>query len=241
MNNFAAKSIQSIINHQKLYAMKRSILLIAGCAIASILLFAACGGGGTASFSSIKVKDFPENEVFGKVPVIFRQTWIKDSIIQEIYQAERDRIREKSNYDELDDKLTKDRKLAEQKVGEELETVIENEKAKLIGKKVPFELEEGAWYEITDLYVSDLVPDGIRLTGSFKVVDETQARKSFDKYYYPMIYFVYLDSKGNESSDLGVDLGYRKPDDINFITTLTRYTPDHCQTLLDFAKIKFLK
>ena len=222
---------------------KRNLFATMFCAgiFATALLLTSCGGGGTASFSSIKVKDFPENEVFGKVPVIYRQTWIKDSIIGEIYQAERDRIREKSNYDELDDKLTKDRKLAEQKVGEELETVIENEKAKLIGKKVPFEIEEGAWYEITDLYVSDLFTDGIRLTGSFKVVDETQAKKSFDKYYYPMIYFVYLDSKGNESSDLGVDLGYRKADDTNFIITLTRYTPDHCRTLLDFSKIKFVK
>ena len=222
---------------------KRNLFVTMFCAgvFATALLLTSCGGGGTASFSSIKVKDFPENEVFGKVPVIYRQTWIKDSIIGEIYQAERDRIREKSNYDELDDKLTKDKKLAEQKVGEELETVIENEKAKLIGKKVPFEMEEGAWYEITDLYVSDLFSDGIRLTGSFKVVDETQARKSFDKYYYPTINFVYLDSKGNESSNLGVDLGYRKADDTNFIITLTRYTPDHCRILLDFAKIKFVK
>ena len=67
----------------------------------------------------------------------------------------------------------------------------------LIGKKIPFEVEEGAWFEMTDLVVSDITEKGnLMVKGTFKLaVDEKKLRTIFGGKY--TINGDCLDSNGN--------------------------------------------
>lgn len=194
--------------------MKRSTLLVVGCAFASVLLFAACGGGGTETSSSIsksvKLKDFPENATLGKLPGIFCQYLQMDSVIRASYNPEYNELKEKSKkamkagnekdwnkYEAKIDELLEKEKADKKKNEEDMLSAIGKEKENLIGKKIPFEVEEGAWFEMTDLVVSDITEKGnLMVKGTFKLaVDEKKLRTIFGGKY--TINGDCLDSNGN--------------------------------------------
>ena len=87
---------------------KKSVFATLFCAgiFATSLILTSCGGGGTSSSSSsVKIKDYPENEIFGKIPGILCQFFEKDSIFESQYDKEREKIEEKAyktkNQDEI--------------------------------------------------------------------------------------------------------------------------------------------
>ena len=230
--------------------MKRSTLLVAGCAIASILLFAACGDGGTSSSSSsVKIKDYPENVIFGKIPGIICQFYEKDSIYDSQYDMERQKIEEKvyktKSQDDIlklyeeDEKLRDERDAKLNQAREEKSAAIEKEKAALIGKSIPFEMEEGTWYEITDLVITDVNSDGTALiTGTFKVINEDRVKRAF--FSYPSIYCSCLDSQGNEICDYCNSNTVEKGDENLVFKTGFSLFRDSGKAFLDFAKVRFL-
>lgn len=228
--------------------MKRSILLIAGCAIASVLLFAACGGGGNSK-PSLNVKSFPENEILGNAPNILFQFCQKDSIISNYYDNELREIRNKAEKVESQTELKKlyekyDLLEAEEeaeldKLWDEKEAAIEKEKAKLIGKKIPFEIEEGTWYEITDLTVDNFEKGYVSIIGTIKVIDEEQVNKP-NMYYYPVISFSCLDSQGNEVYKSCNRNQLSKREENLVFNSGFDLRHDTGRAFLDFAKIRFL-
>lgn len=230
--------------------MKRSLLFVAGCAMACVLLFAACGGGGTSSSSSsVKIKDYPENAIFGKIPGIICQFYEKDSIFDSQYDKEREKIEEKAYktkseseimklYEESE-KLRDERDAKVEKAREEKNAAIEQEKAALIGKSIPFEMEDGAWYEITDLVITDVNSDGTALiTGTFKVINEDRVKRAF--FSYPSIYCSCLDSQGNEICQYCNSNTVEKGDENLVFKTGFSLFRDSGKAFLDFAKVRFL-
>ena len=228
--------------------MKRSTLLVAGCAIASILLFAACGGGGTSK-PSLNVKSYPENEVLGNAPNILFQFCQKDSIISNYYDNELREIRDEAEKVESESKLKKlyekyDLLDAEEeaeldKLWDEKEAAIEKEKAKLIGKEIPFEIEEGTWYDITDLTITNFEKGYVSIVGTIKVKDEEQVNKP-NMYYYPIIPFICLDSQGNEIyKNCNSNQNSKRDENLVFKSGFD-LRHDTGRAFLDFAKIRFL-
>lgn len=231
---------------------KKSVFATLFCVgiFATSLILTSCGGGGTSSSSSsVKIKDYPENEIFGKIPGILCQYFEKDSIFESQYDKEREKIEEKAykakNQDEIlklyeeSEKLSDERDNKVEKAREEKSAAIEKEKAALIGKSIPFEMEEGTWYEITNLVITDVNSDGTALiTGTFKVINEERVKKAF--FSYPSIYCSCLDSQGNVICEYCNSNTVEKGDaNLVFKTGFSLFR-DSGKAFLDFAKVRFL-
>ena len=242
--------------------MKRSTLFVAGCAIAAVLLFAACGGGGTETSSStsksVKLKEFPENVTLGKLPGIFCQYLQMDSVIRASYNPEYDELKEKSRkamkagnekewnkYEAKIDDLLEKENADKKKNEEDMLSAIGKEKENLIGRKIPYEVEEGAWFEMTDLFISDVTEKGnLMVTGSFKLaVDEKKLRTIFGGKY--TINGECLDSQGNKICPSGyVYESFKGDKSLGSTETFVMEIPmpfSISKAMLNFDKIWFKK
>ena len=238
--------------------MKRSTLFVAGCAIASILFFASCGGGSDTSSEiwSVKLKDFPENATLGKLPGIFCHYLQMDSVIRAGYNPEYEELKEKSKkamkagsekdwnkYEAKIDELLEKEKADKKRNKEEMLSAIEKEKENLIGRKIPFEVEEGAWFEIADLYISDITEEGnLKVTGTIKVATEKATVWLGNKY---SINGNCLDSKGNVICPSGyVYESFTGDKSIGSTETYVTEVPmpfSISKAMLDFDKMTFKK
>jgi hypothetical protein len=145
--------------------MKKSILFLV---IAAVLT--GCGGGFSA-------KRLPESEVFGNIPSIVYEKMQQDSVIQTNGLAEMESVKEDDKKAEkIFDKYQKRYEEAKAK----FEAAIEKEIAALNGKAIPFSQGESLGYEVTDVKIYEVSPDGeVQIGFRVKITDASKLKLSF--------------------------------------------------------------
>lgn len=151
--------------------MKKTLfsLLAAG----AMVLMVSCGGSG---------KSYPEHEIFGKVLAAQLEYHDQDSTLKA---------------DRTDDNW-KDIKEKRKENTDKLYQAIEQEKATLIGRDIPFEVDPEAGFEVTSCKISDLNKLGnIEVKVQIKITDPAKAHLfgfSKNEMYFD---FKFVDTEGN--------------------------------------------
>ena len=142
----------------------------------SAVMMASCGGGsGSGSGSGKKLAG---NEFLGDLPNVVSQWAYKDSVLNAQKYAEREAFKEKyagtkdksvgQKAKEMEEKHAAQYKEAKEQFNAEIEKL----KPALVGKILPFEVEDGCGYEVSDLKISDLNEAGAQVEFEVKITDE---------------------------------------------------------------------
>lgn len=221
---------------------KTFITLSTGMVLGIVLLFTACGGG---SGSSSSAKKLPTHEVFGDILDIANRYHYTDSVREAECVAKIEKLKLKGLSESSVQKITAlraQRKQDEKNSKAELEEAIAKEKSNVIGKKVPFEVEEGLGYEVTDFTVVDVEKDGdVSAKCQLKITDAKAADIIGGKLF---IEFDFFDKDGNSMGKKGA--AYVKlPEAADGATAsqgiLFNTSSNRAKKYVNFAKVKFLK
>jgi hypothetical protein len=200
----------------------------------SVVMMASCGGGSGSG------KKLASNEFLGDLPNLVYQYHFADSLIKAERKAERAKLNSKSDaakWDKIKEKL--DAREKEEK--EKLKVAIGKIKPTLIGKDIPFEVEEGAGYKISSCKISDLYE-----TGDAKIefyVEITDVSKAIPSRYTTKFIggMENIDRNGNKigtNGSFNVEMSSRE----NGVTAKGETSIHHISAQhVDFAKIKFKK
>jgi len=119
----------------------------------SAMMMISCGGGS----GSVSSKKLAGNEVFGDLPNLVYQKHFSDSVLKVEQKAELGKLNPKSKSDwEKGSKIKEKFETREREEKAKYEAEIEKIKQQLVGKEIPFEVEEGAGFEITSCKISDV-------------------------------------------------------------------------------------
>lgn len=224
--------------------MKKQIfnVLTIGTILSIALLFTACGGG---SGSSKSTKKLPTHEIFGNLINIVYQHNYSDSVKNAEAKTKIEKIESKGYSESAVEKITAIRtELKQDKATSksELKEAIAKEASNLIGKKIPFEMEDGLGYEVTDLDIVKVYESGqVEADCQIKVID-IKAVKTFGNDI--IISFINCDKNGNTIGKAGA--AYVKLFEKANGATASYKMQFHVygkgvEKYLDFQKVRFLK
>lgn len=222
--------------------MKNIKLIFSVVSLAVLFAFflTSCKGDGEASSS----KGLNKNEVIGNIPSIIYQFQQKDSVLDAKSQADFDKIKEKADEKKIKVLYEKYQKQKEA-LAQEKESIIEKEKSVLVGKQIPYEMEEALGFEVTNFVIKDIDKDGqieaefeVKLTNpsiaqlmgystTELVVSTVYVNKSDEVFGSPSAFYVPLDSK-----EIGATGTYK-----SYIHIRSRDAKD----FVEFAKLRFVK
>ncbi len=216
-----------------------------GMMLGIALMFTACGGG-SGSCSGSSAKKLPTHEVFGNILDIANLHRYADSVREAECNAKIEELELKGYSESTVKKITALR--AQQKQDEktskaELEAAMQKEKTNVVGNKVPFEMEEGLGYEVTDFTVVSVEKNGqVFAEAKLKITDAQIAHIAPQKEL--IIEFQNFDKDGNAMGKPGAAYvklagegnGATGSQQISFATHgkgVGKY--------VNFAKVKFMK
>lgn len=224
--------------------MKTKNIIITLAAIAALCLaFSSCGGGSSKNASGKKIG---KNEILGNMPDIVYQKALKDSVLKAEFKAKYDKIEMKSESDlKKAASIVKEEKEEQEKVKSEFTETIAKEKSNLIGKSIPFEMEEELGYEITKFVITDIESDG-RVRSEIEVrITDINSAKILRGGGQLLMASQDIDKNGNQIGNSGASYYVSITRDENGATGNTySYIVLHftnAAQYADFAKIKFVK
>ena len=154
---------------------KRNFFATMFCAgvFATALLLTSCGGGEGGGKNNVKIEKFPKNEILGNMVNIVNEHYVLDSINKAEFKELKNKydVKNEKEYEKYKEQYTK---LTEKK--EELNadylSAVEAEKVNLIGKSIPFEMEDDLGYEVTELKIVDVSKyGGFKMSVTAKLTD----------------------------------------------------------------------
>jgi len=200
------------------------------------MFIASCGGGSSG-------KKLASNDVLGDLPNLLYQRDVTDSIRKAEERAALEKLNPNKKGDW--DKAAKiDAKFDARREKEEaaFEAEVAKLKSVLVGKAIPFEMEEGLPYEITSCKIVE-VNDGGTLNYEFelKVLDAkaVKAKTNWSNEYY--VIGKYLDKDGNEFDGNSSGVKIPKAEDGETFTHVEWFSMPSPAKYANFAKIKFVK
>jgi hypothetical protein len=209
-------------------------------AVAIIATLASCGGG-SGSGSSSSGKKLAANEFLGDFPNLVYQKHYSDSI----WATERGAALEKAGDNEKKyDKVKETYKAKEKEADAKYAAEVEKMKPSLIGKDIPFEVEEGTGYEIVSCKISDVEGSRVVIDFELKITDPKAAyfqyQGMFDKSNPKLITsWNYIDKNGNNMISGHADYIEMTEKAIGATGNSKDYM-DISPEFVDFAKIKFV-
>ena len=219
--------------------MKRLIRLMAAAFICG-LMFVNCGGSGGSGGG----KELDKNEFLGNMPNLIYQ----QSLIDSIRNAERNEKMSKLDGNSKSD-LEKASKIAEkfstreEKERKAFEAKLEEAKAELLGKDIPYEVENGTGCEITSCKIIGIDGNGVNVKVEVKITD---AKSANINRYGEFIDFTKqdMDKDGNPISGVGLcrfDLSGKTDGATGKKSTYISIYGDNIEQYVNFAKLKFIK
>jgi hypothetical protein len=243
---------------------KKKVFATLFCAgiFATSLILASCGGGGdseTKTKNEVKFQKSPKNEILGDLVNISCEYAAKWNASEAEYEDARQKNKEKyaDNSDKREQnyqKISASHKERGKQIIEEANAALEKEMAGLIGKDIPFELEDGLGFEVVECKISKITKHATScnrttLTFNYKVkpVDANIIEKldSMRSGLYKCLDAngnVLLDSKGNEVETNVLGISYNEKKQLKNGETIEKegwFVLEPC--FVNFAKIKFVK
>ena len=214
--------------------------------VAVIALMASCSGGSGSSG-----KKLASNDILGDMPDLVYQYEYSDSVIKAKRDVEREKFKkdgtlDKSTwekYSKMDAKFDAERDALKAKFDAEVEKL----QPSLLGKNIPFELEDGCGYEVSSVKIIDLNKNsGAKVEFEVKITDESAFKiRSWGSVPF---YFKTLDKDGNL---IGKDYYGEERDESIIMSSKNGttgkgnfYLADSKKVaaeMVNFAKIRFIK
>ena len=202
------------------------------------MFIASCGSAGGG-------KKIAKNDFLGDLPNLIYQK----NLIDSIRNAEEKAATAKLNPNEKSDrekavKISDKFKARKQAENEKYDANVEKIKAELVGKSIPFEVEEGTGYEITYCKISDVQGRTIYVEFEVKITDVKTAEIS--RYGKPEV-FVMAQSIDKNGNQIGADGGYniditdRADGATGKDNRLIAISQKYVEKYADFAKFRFIK
>ena len=204
----------------------------------SAMMMISCGGGSGSVKSG---KTIARNDVLGDLPNLVYQHRYVDSVYSAQRSAEKEKIMTDKNGAEKYEKIKAKYKALDDAEDAKFEAELEKIKLELIGKDVPFEVEEGTGYEILSCKI--VLVDGSGVSAEFEVkvtdVDVVSPYKSlFSKTMTVVCTVQDIDKNGNQIGSNGaIYLDFPARENGAIAKKTTRIFANE----VDFAKIKFIK
>jgi hypothetical protein len=207
---------------------------LSGIALAAMLT-TACNSGGEKSGGNL-----PANDVLGNLPNIKYEQHCADSILNSEEETAYIDVKDYEQLAKLKEKFEKQADEAKAKFSEALQ----KEKANLVGKVIPFEMEQGAGYEISNLVIKNVESDGSILADcQAKIIDVavcTTTRKP-----ELVISFQNYGKDGNPIGNKGMAYvpvsGKENGATGTYSNFIIQFSGKDAAKYVDFAKVKFLK
>ena len=243
---------------------KKKVFATLFCAgiFATSLILASCGGGGdseTKTKNEVKFQKSPKNEILGDLVNISCEYAAKWNASEAEYEDARQKNKEKyaDNSDKREEnykKISASHKERAKQIVADANAALEKEMAGLIGKDIPFELEDGLGFEVVECKISKITKHATScnrttLTFNYKVkpVDANIIEKldSMRSGLYKCLDAngnVLLDSKGNEVETNVLGISYNEKKQLKNGETIEKegwFVLEPC--FANFAKIKFVK
>jgi hypothetical protein len=207
--------------------------------IAMVAMMASCGGSGSSG------KKLASNEFLGDLPNLVYQKGYSDSVLNANEKAEMDKLdgSKKSDWEKaakIDDKYDIKKEEADKKFEAEVEKI----KPSLVGKDIPFEVEEGIGYEITSCKVSKVEGSTVYVDFEVKVTDFKVA--NIERYGNKLILKWHeIDKEGKlMGSEYGhvyyLELDKKEDGATGKTTQFISISSKEAEKYVNFAKIKFV-
>lgn len=241
---------------------KRNILTTMFCAgtFATALLFTSCGSGGNSegtTKSDVKFQKSPKNEILGDLVNISSEYAAKWKASEDEYENARQKNMEKyaDNSDKREQnyaKISAEHKERGKQIVADANAALEKEMAALIGKDIPFEVEDGLGFEVMECKISGITKhmgSCNRTTLNFNYKVKPVDAKIIEKLgSYSWLYKsldangnVLLDSQGNEIAEVG-GFSYNEKKQLKNGEIVEKEGWFVLQpSYANFAKIKFVK
>ncbi|MCL2597758.1 MAG: hypothetical protein FWD66_08935 [Paludibacter sp.] len=215
-------------------------------AVAIIATMASCGSGSSG-------KKLASNDILGDLPNLVYQKSINDSILEAEQTAEESKFKDvkkdlsKSEIEKLwaeamkiDAKFKEREKAADEKFDAEIEKI----KPQLIGKDIPYEVEDGCGYTVSSVKIKDV---GNFANAEFEVSITDESAFKTRTWGYVQFCYQLLDKSGNlvdkeysgEFSSTSISMSQK-----NGATgkgTISIFGRSRAPQIVNFAKIKFIK
>jgi uncharacterized FlaG/YvyC family protein len=244
---------------------KKSVFATLFCAgiFVSSLILTACGGGGDGEAktkSDVKFQKSPKNEILGDLVNISCEYEAKWLASEAEYEDARQKNKEKyaDNSDKREQnyqKISASHKERTKQIVAEANAALEKEMAGLIGKDIPFEVEDGLGFEIVECKISEKITKHAtscnRTTLTFyykvkpvdaKIIEKLDSMRSGLYKCLDANGNVLLDSKGNEIGTNVLGISYNEKKQLKNGETIEKegwFVLEPC--FANFAKIKFVK
>ena len=204
------------------------------------LMFTNCGGGSGSG------KKLASNEFLGDLPNLVYQNGFKDSVRNAKEDAEMNKLNPSKISDwEKGAKIKEKFKAQKEEAKKEFNAELEKLKPAIVGKDIPFEMEEGLGYEIISFNVTEIDSYGsVRTNLEVKITDPKEANL--------MRYANALSVKLHEVDTDGNKIGYEREFNINlsgktegatgnYTYYVISFYPKDAVKYVNFDKIKFVK
>lgn len=227
--------------------MKKSYLTCVAILL-SVMFFAACGNGGSGSFS----KNWKTNEYLGNIPAIAYEYQKTDSAIKMNKKIEMEKLKSEKSIDKAIEKAQKLELKTEVQLHEnktKMQEAVAKEEKALLGKSVPFEITTSE-FEISELKITEVHGGGVITEGTLTVKEKIPAlyTSRFDcRYKYLNTAGEIIGRNHTTSVLIGTKLGaltYAQPGekyDIKIpISVIGEKYSDIEPGCVDFAKVVFI-
>ena len=243
---------------------KKKVFATLFCAsiFATSLILASCGGGGdseTKTKNEVKFQKSPKNEILGDLVNISCEYTAKWNASETEYEDARQKNKEKyaDNSDKREQnyqKISASHKERGKQIIDEANAALEKEMAGLIGKDIPFEVEDGLGFEVVECKISKITKHATscnRTTLTFnykvkpvdaKIIEKLDSMRSGLYKCLDANENVLLDSKGNEIETNVLGISYDEKKQLKNGETIQKegwFVLEPC--FANFAKIKFVK
>jgi hypothetical protein len=210
----------------------------------SAVIMVSCGGGNGSSNAG---KKLASNEFLGDLPNVVSQWVYKDSVLNAQKYAEREAFKEK-NAGTKDKSVGQKAKEMEEKhaaqykeAKAQFQAEVEKLKPALVGKTLPFEVEEGCGYEVSGLKICDL-DESAKVEFEVKITDE----KAIKVYQWGTLDFIFqvLDKDGNiigKDNTRHTTITMSQKNGETAKGTFYLVDKADAKEIVNFAKIKFVK
>jgi hypothetical protein len=204
----------------------------------SVVMMTSCGGGS----SSVSGKKLASNEFLGDMPNLVYQKAINDSNRDAQKDAEKEKVRQDpEKWKKMEDKFDAEEEAAEEHFNAEVEKL----KPSLVGKELPFEVEDGCGYEVSGLKISNLNSAGVQVEFEVTITDGTVIKTQ--GWGTLAFYFQAIDKDGNligkdyfgEFRNTTINMSQKNSTTANGSFYLVN--DKDAAEMANFAKIKFVK
>lgn len=223
--------------------MKKNTLLFIATLLAASF-FVACGGGGeTSSASSGSAKKLAKNEILGDMPNAVYQHYLVMEAIDADKKANKIDVNSEKDL-EKQKKLNEKYKALKKEEEGKFKAVVEKIKAELVGKEVPFELEEGIGYEVTSCKITNVEGKTVHVAFEVKITDLQTAHLTATRIPDLIVSSCELDKTGAQignNNGYHIELSERAVGATGKASSSIIMNLGNAEQYVDFAKILFKK